>query len=202
MRRIPARFVAVVAFACAIFFAPETSADEGVGFHWDASLQAGVMNRWFDRNTPKSHPGLGPSAQLAGHVALLPLIHVGAYVGADLSPYEGGGLRNFEYGGVHVKVMLPLLPKSMRLWVTTGVGLGRAYEKSFHAAKFNGKFFGPDALAYGEVPLGIGASYKFWPGWSVFAELGGRVHFAGSSKDATPDDRFALGLSLGLMLDR
>ena len=197
------RFPALAVFACAMFFAPKSSA-EGVGVHWDVSLQAGVMQRWTDRNTPSVHPLPGPSGQLAAHVALLPLVHVGGYFGADVSPYEGGGLRNFEYGGLHTKVVLPFLPKSMRLWVTLGFGVGRRYESSFRAANGSGtqRFFGPDEAAFLEVPLGVGASYKFWPGWSVFGELGGRVLMAGSSGDATSDDRFGVGLSIGIILDR
>ncbi len=209
MRRSKALFFALVAFACAIFFAPKSSADGGLDFHWDVEVQAGVMNRWFTHNTPSYHPSLGPSAQVSGHVALLPLVHVGAYFGGDLSPYPGGGLRNFEYGGPHVRIMIPLLPKTMRLWLATGVGIGRSYEKSFHAAKFNGKFYPSDRYAYGEVPLGIGASYKFWPGWSVFSEVSGRVLFGNSAPDASSSpalppttDRYALGLSVGIMLDR
>lgn len=202
MRRFQAHFGALVAFTCAIFFAPKSSADGGLGVHWDAEAQAGATIRWFGHHTSGQQPGLGPSGQVSGHVALLPLVHLGAYFGADLSPYEGGGLRNFEYGGAHVRIMLPLLPKTMRLWLATGVGLGRHYEKSFHAAKLNGKFYGSDAYAYGEIPLGIGASYKFWPGWSVYSELGGRFHFGNSSGDETPTDRYASSLSIGIMLDR
>lgn len=202
MRRSLARFLALVAFACAIFFAPKSSADGGLGVHWDVELQAGVMNRWFNHNTPSYHPGLGPSAQLSGHVALLPLVHLGAYFGGDLSPYAGGGLRNFEYGGPHVRIMLPLLPKTMRLWIATGIGIGRHYEKSFHSAKFNGKFYPPDEYPTGEFPIGIGASYKFWPGWSVYSELGARFLFGYTVYDGPPVDRYALGLSIGIMLDR
>ena len=185
MRRAQARRLALAAFACAIFFAPEIRAQ----VHWDVSAEAGVAKR-FLANRPKGagDAGFGPSAQLASHLALLPLVHVGAYLGGDVSPVAKADTRLIGDGGLHVKGILPFFPKSTRGWIFTGFGV---------AVQNHGGFF--------EVPFGLGASYKFWPGWSVFAELGAKVGFAehGSAyRGGSSVDRFATGLSLGIMLDR
>lgn len=183
------RFLGIFAFACAIFFAPETSADEGVDIHWDVSAEAGVMKRFLGRKPKGAHDaGFGPSAQLAAHFALLPLVNVGGYLGGDYSPIKDGANRFIGDGGLHVKGMIPFFPRSMRGWIYAGFG---------YATQNHGGFF--------EVPVGLGASYKFWPGWSVFSELGTRFGFASHGSaypSGTSVDRFALGLSLGIMLDR
>ena len=179
------RFPGLVVFACAIFFAPAA----GAQIHWDVSAEGGVMKRFLAAKPAGAHDaGFGPAAQLAGHVALLPLIHVGAYLGGDDSPIEDGRDRLIGDAGAHVQVMLPLFPRSMRGWLYSGFG---------YAGQKHGGFL--------EVPFGLGVSYKFWPGWSVFGDLGGKVAFAdhGSAyRGGNSEDRFALSLSVGILLDR
>ena len=196
MRRSQALFFALVAFACATFFAPETSADGGLGVHVDVEGEAGLTKRFLaDRPTGASDAGFGPSVQLASHLALLPLVHVGAYLGGDVSPVSKGDTRIIGDGGVRVKGLIPVFPKSMRGWLYTGFGV---------AVQNHGGFF--------EVPFGLGVSYKFWPSqkgdWSVFTELGGKVGFAehgsaygGGHSVGKSLDRFATSLSIGIMLD-
>jgi hypothetical protein len=192
MRGPSARFAALVACACAIFFAPETRAENNFGVHWDVEGEAGLMKR-FLANRPKGagDAGFGPSMQLASHFALLPLVHVGAYLGGDVSPVSRGDTRVFGDGGLRVKGLIPVFPKSMRGWLFSGFGV---------AVQNHGGFF--------EVPFGLGVSYKFWPthrgDWSVFSELGGKVGFAehGSAyRGGNSFDRFGTGLSVGIMLD-
>lgn len=177
------RALALLAFACAIFFAPAARAQ----VHWDVSAEGGVMKRFLANEPKGAHDaGFGPAAQLAGHVALLPLVHVGAYLGGDYSPIEDGRDRLIGDAGAHVQVMLPLFPRSMRGWAYSGFG---------YAGQKHGGFF--------EVPFGFGVSYKFWPGWSVFGDLGGRVGFADhGSAYRNSEDRFGLSLSFGILLDR
>ena len=71
-----------------------------------------------------------------------------------------------------------------------------------------------------DVPFGIGASYKLYKPWELCAELGARVGFAHNGsvyelpgpqvrapglpgQNALPAglDRFALGLTLGVLID-
>lgn len=157
------------------------------------------MKRWLS-DGPHGHPGFGPSLKLAGHVALLPLVNVGLYLGGDLSPFDAGGTRTAMYGGPHVKIHVPVFPKSMRGWVGTGIGLGALHETS-HASAFRASRVPAETRVLGDLPLELGASYKFWPGWSVSAELAGRYLFAGRGPDGAPGDRWAAGLSLGIMRD-
>ena len=56
-----------------------------------------------------------------------------------------------------------------------------------------------------EVPFGLGTSYTFRKPYALTAELGMRAGFAhaGSAyaSSAPGEDRFAIGLSVGFMLD-
>ena len=69
------------------------------------------MNRWFDRNTPKSHLGSAHPHNSPDTWRFCPSSHVRAYVGADLSPYEAAASATSRPAAC-TKVMLPLLPKS------------------------------------------------------------------------------------------
>lgn len=71
-----------------------------------------------------------------------------------------------------------------------------------------------------EVPFGLGASYKLYKPWELCAELGARVgfghtgsvykdpgpqvtvpDFAGQNASPAGVDRFALGLTVGVLID-
>ncbi|MBX3230435.1 MAG: hypothetical protein KIT84_03125 [Labilithrix sp.] len=160
--------------------------------HWDASLEAGATKRFLTRRPAGVKDTLlGPSAQLASHVALLPLVHVGAYLGGDVSPQAGARTRFFGDGGLHLKGIIPFFPRGTRGWIFTGFGYA-----GMGQGRRGGGFF--------EVPFGFGASYKLRKPWELFAELGGKVGFAhwGSAyAGGNTIDRLALGLSVGVMLD-
>ena len=201
--------------------------------HWDASAQVGAMKRFLgDRPAGASDDaGIGPTAQLAGHVALLPLIHAGAYFGHDISSISGGGAtRNITSGGLRAKGMFPFVPRSVRAWVFAGFGYAGVYSRSYPAtiAIPNG-LGGADPRSvrvegaggsFFEVPLGLGASYKLHRPWELSAELGFRLGFGhsgsvygesgpqvtvpgGPGQNVSPAglDRFALGLTVGVLVD-
>ncbi|MBX3219809.1 MAG: hypothetical protein KF795_04770 [Labilithrix sp.] len=200
--------------------------------HWDASAQVGVMKRVLTRRQPGAEDaGFGPTGQLTGHVALLPLIHAGGYFGHDISPMPGdAAARNITFGGARVKGILPWLRGSTRTWVFAGFGYAGVYAPSYattfaivdgdgtsarrpvRVAGAGGGFF--------EVPFGIGASYRLFKPWELSAELGARAGFGhsgtvyeapgpgvtvpdGPSQRAAPAglDRFAVGLTVGVMID-
>lgn len=201
--------------------------------HWDASAQAGVMKRVLgDRPSGGSDAGFGPVGQLTGHIALLPLVRVGAYFGHDISPLGGdASARDLTWGGARVKVMSPWPRGSMRLWLFFGFGYDGVYQRSTSAPR---NFPGPagmptvrdDAVVHGagggffEVPYGIGVSYKLRKPWELCAELGARsgFGFSGSAYQApgprvsspgradgnalpAGNDRFAMGLTVGVLVD-
>jgi hypothetical protein len=225
------RALASAASLALLFFF--SSREARAQLHWDASAQLGVMKRVLtNRAEGADDAGFGPTGQLTGHLALLPLVHVGGYFGHDISPLpRDAAARNITFGGLRAKGILPWVRGSMRAWVFTGFGYAGVYAPSYSTAftitdgagvsdrrpvrveGAGGGFF--------EVPFGIGASYKLFKPWELCAELGARVGFGHSgsayeppgprvtvdgglpSQRASPAglDRFALGLTVGVMLD-
>jgi hypothetical protein len=179
----------LVRFACglAIFLA---SAPARAQLHWDASAQAGVEKRFLAHLPSGGHdPGFGPTAQLTGHVALLPLVRVGGWIAHDISPmHDPIAARDVTSGGLRVKLMSPFPRGDLRAWLFAGFGYAGVYARSYHATiaqkdPVTGAPLPVDALVQGaggsffEVPLGIGASYKLRKPWELAAELGLHLGF-------------------------
>jgi hypothetical protein len=204
--------------------------------HWDAGVQAGVSKRFLaDRAQGTPDAGFGPTATLTGHVALLPLVRIGAYFGHEISPLGGDvSARQITFGGLHLKGMLPWVRSSTsaRAWIFAGFGYAGVYAPSFETNFYVPSTDGTGGLTrehgrvegggggFFDVPFGVGASYKFFKPWELFAELGGRAEFGNSGTiyeppgagvripgDATQRaappglDRFAVGLTLGVLVD-
>jgi hypothetical protein len=196
--------------------------------HWDASAQAGVMKRFLgSRAAGGSDAGFGPVGELHGHVAILPLVRVGAYVSHDISPQPGDTTAlQITSAGARVKISSPLPLDPWRVWAFVGIGYAGVYGPSFRTP-IDVAGARVDALGTGagggffEVPFGVGASYKLRRPWHLTAELSGRggFGFAGSvfdtqngragfaegqpqlllSNPGTPS--FALALMFGILLD-
>jgi hypothetical protein len=196
----------------------------GAQLHWDASAQVGVMKRnLVDRPTGSRarDATFGPAGELAGHVALMPLVRLGAYFGHDISPFQGDvSARDITWGGLRAKIMSPWPRGDVRAWLFVGFGYAGVYQRSTSSAErvvhgAGGGFF--------EVPFGLGASYKLRKPWELCAELGGRTGFghtgsvydapgprvttaagaAAADTNALPAgvDRFAIGLTIGILAD-
>ncbi len=189
----------------------------GAQVHWDASAQLGVMKRVLgSRQDGDPITGFGPAGQLTGHVALLPLVRVGAYVGHDISPFSSGGrlysdysARDITWAGLRAKIMSPWPRGDFRGWLFVGFGYAGVYQRStpttpgFFVPGGGGSFF--------ELPFGLGASYKLWKPWELCAELGGRAGFGHTGSiyerpeprsDPRPGtDTFGIGLTVGVLVD-
>lgn len=199
--------------------------------HWDAAAQLGVNKRFlFERPPGGDDAGFGPAAQLSAHVALMPLVRVGAYVGYEISPLgDPAAARDIGSAGLRAKVMLPWVRDKMRAWIFLGFGYAIVHARPYSTSIV----IDPPARAperrdvevlegrggFLEVPLGVGGSYKLSKPLEVFAELGVRLGFAhhGSAYDVGPQvvvpgdvnqnllpsgtDSFGLGLSVGILLD-
>lgn len=208
------------------------SRESSAQLHWDASAQVGVMKRFLAaRPSGSSDVGLGPTGQLTGHVALIPLVHVGGYFGYDRSPFSGeGSARSVTFGGVRAKGMLPWVRGAVRAWIFAGFGYAGVYSQSSWTTlsvptgeggveRRRGRVEGAGGSFF-DVPFGLGVSYKVRRPWEVCAELAARVGFGHTGsvyeepgpqvtvpdylgQNATPAgiDRFALGLTVGVMLD-
>ncbi|AKU96524.1 hypothetical protein AKJ09_03188 [Labilithrix luteola] len=197
--------------------------------HWDASAQVGGMKRFLTSRPPGGDDAsIGPAGQLTAHLALLPLVRFGVYVGHDISPMGGDdrGTRDITFGGLRAKVMSPWPRGRLRAWAFVGFGYAGTYARSSQTIVTLPDGSATAGLVQGagggflEVPFGIGASYKIRKPWELCAELGLRVGFAhhgsvyeepgpqfslGGSPDgnASPAgiDRFALGLTVGVLVD-
>lgn len=182
--RSHATAVAVPALVAAAFLLLPSRARAQL--HWDASAQAGVMKRVLaDRPPGGGDAGFGPAFQVAAHVALLPLVRLGAYFSDDISPVGGvTSARNITSGGLRAKLMSPWPRGALRAWLFFGFGYSGVYARSTAAPRaFPGPPGGPptttsDATVQGasggffDVPFGLGASYKLRKPWELSAELG------------------------------
>jgi hypothetical protein len=216
--------IASAALALALVFAWSPARAQ---LHWDASASAGVMRRVLV-NKPAGaggDAGFGPVGEIHGHIALVPLFRLGAYVGHDIAPMPGDitALQITSFGA-RVKATSPWPLDPWRIWAFVGFGYAGVYGPSYHTHVPGAQ---TDALVVGagggffEVPLGLGVSYKLRRPWHLMAELSGRggFGFSGSvfdsatGRSAFPQNgasfyasnpgvpSFAASLLLGIMVD-
>ena len=175
------------AFGAFAFAFPTVAAAQ---LHGDVSAQAGVMHRFMTDRGGGSDAGFGPVGQITGHVALLPLVHVGAYFGHDLSPIPDvgdGGVRDITFGGLRAKVLFPWIRGRAHAWAFVGIGYAGVYSRSYHVSVNVPDGLGgttPSASrvegaggSFVDLPLGVGASYKLYGAWELTGELAGRFGF-------------------------
>jgi hypothetical protein len=178
---------AIASFALALLGAAWPASAQ---LHGDVSAQLGVMKRFLSERPAGANDDatFGPIGQLTGHVALIPLVHVGAYLGHDISPLSGdAAARDITFAGARAKGFIPVTPASLRTWVFAGFGYAGVYARSYQTT-----FAVPNGLGgttptpvrvegagggFFEVPFGLGASYKFFSPWELCAELGFRAGF-------------------------
>jgi hypothetical protein len=155
---------------------------------WDASAQVGATKR-FVFNRPHGGPdaGFGPAVQLNGHVALLPLLRVGAYLSGDITS-AGPATRQMVGGGARVVGIAPWRTTNVHAWLFAGFGYELVFAPSYHTtlslAPDDSTPPSPtDALvtqaggSMYEVPFGVGVAYALRPPFELVAELGARVGF-------------------------
>lgn len=197
--------------------------------HLDASAQLGADKR-FATNRPagSDDAGFGAVGQLNAHVALLPLIRVGAYVGHEISSF-GDATRDITWFGARGKLMSPFL-RTLKPYFFLGFGYAATYQRSVDRTVSVPTTLGQsktmEATVEGagggffDVPFGVGASYKLVKPIELVGELGAHVGFAhsGSVYDdpgpqlkipGVPDnnvlplgnDTFMISLTIGVLLD-
>jgi hypothetical protein len=176
--------------------------------HWDAGAQVGVMERLTTGGPPGSPtPTPGPVFQLQGHVALVPMVRIGAYVAHDISPVDSVPARQITGAGLRAKVAPPLLSGPWHTWAVLGVGVAHAYEPSHSVPGPSGSLtVGSAEGGILDIPVALGLGYRVRgprDPWEISTELGCRfgVAFFGSLYDGGPRDSFALSLSVGVTLD-
>lgn len=210
-----AHLLAVVVAGASLLVATSARAQ----LHWDAAAEAGINKRVLtSRPTGGRDAGFGPIGQLSAHVALFPLIRVGGYLGHDISPMNGDlSARDLTWGGLRAKIMSPWPRGAFRTWLFVGFGYEGVYARSstIGSATVQGAGGG-----FFEVPFGLGASYTFWKPYALTTNLGMRVGFGHSGSvyespgpelsvpgqpngNVAPSgtDRFAIGLTVGILFD-
>jgi hypothetical protein len=196
---------------------------------WDVGAEAGGMVRGtYESMGGPGDRGLGPVFELQGHVALVPMVRIGAYFSYDIAPIPTIGTRTFYESGLHMRFTPPLLPAPWRLWAFGGLGAAYVYAASYHETVNSVAPQPVDVVFSGngggmlEVPLGFGLGYRLRglaAPWVIFAELGGRlgVWYWGALYRGDPPyskasgyalygsdpgkDSFALSVSLGLSFE-
>jgi hypothetical protein len=215
------RLTALVAFALLLLTQPANAQ-----LHWDASAEAGVMKRFLSSKPPGGgDAGFGPVVEIHGHIALLPLLRLGAYVAHDIAPMPGdvAALQITSFGA-RVKGTSPWPLDPWHIWAFAGLGYAGVYGPSYSTrvgapqtdvsvAGAGGGFF--------ELPFGVGISYKLRRPWHVMAELSGRGGFGfsgsvfdlGAGRTGTPQSgptvylsnpgvpSFGTSFVVGLMVD-
>jgi hypothetical protein len=157
------------------------------GAHWDLGAEVGAMQRFTTgSDLAAPNPTIGPVFELHGHVALVPLVRVGAYIAHDISPASGIAARQITAAGLRGKLLPPWPGGNLRSWIFAGIGYARTYAPSYHTSEQ----LSPtdpqphDVLVNGvaggmlEAPVGVGLAYKLRKPWELVAELGARVGLA------------------------
>jgi hypothetical protein len=191
------RRAALGAFALTLVtsLSPRASAQ----LHWDGSLEAGASKRFLaKRPQGADDAGFGPAVQLAGHVAIIPLVRAGLYAGYEISPLPGdAAARDMIPFGARAKLMSPFPRGDARAWVFAGFGYtlvgARGYDTKLAFPTGVGgstttqKVSVQDAGGgFFDVPFGIGASYKLFESWHLVGELGMHVGFGHSGSVYEP----------------
>jgi hypothetical protein len=197
---------------------------------WDLGAQGGMMKRVLTNRPPGAEDaGVGPYAEIHGHVALVPLVRVGVYGSFDRSPQGATPARLVFSGGLRAKVTPPWPRDPWRAWLFAGIGVAFASSGSYAtsasiappggspstypvaADSASGRFL--------EIPVGLGASYTLSRPLAITLEIGNRFGLAhggdlyadGRSVNAAGfgpirlepagTDFYAISASLGLMLE-
>ncbi len=209
----PRALTCAATLAVSVVAPSSTAWAQGLRLHWDVGAEFGVAQRLTtDRGAGASVPWPGPMGELHAHVALVPMVRLGAYVAHDISPARGMTAREVTAGGLRVKVTPPLLPAPWRAWVFAGAGYARAYAPSRRTPEAPEGFVPGEGGGFLDVPLGLGLGAHVRAPWTLFLELGVRLGlaFTGTMYDAhrcacgtafEGRDSFAAALAVGVSLE-
>ncbi len=176
--------LALLAFALVMLATPR---DVSAQLRWDASAQVGVSKRFL--TSAFAQPSFGPTAVVSGHVALIPLLRVGAYLAADVAPLEAQPARRYYAVGARAKLQAPWASTAVHGWAFAGAGFVATYgpseNRSLVSAGAGPLSTGPSGPLpftvagvggrYFEVPFGLGLGVRLRKPWELVFELGGRV---------------------------
>jgi hypothetical protein len=201
----------------------------GAQVKWDLGAQGGVMKRVLNDRAGNADAEPGPYGEIHGHVALLPMIRVGAYGSFDRSPQGTIPARLVFGGGLRAKLTPPWPRDPWRAWVFLGAGVAFATAEGYESTATLGPPGGATSSyrvivesssgRFMEIPFGLGMSLTVARPLAVTLEVGNRFGLAhggdlygdGRAADAVGfqpirirpvgNDFYAISGSLGLTLE-
>lgn len=216
------KHVVALCFSALAFAAYEQDANAQI--HGDVGVNVGIMRRI--KTGGFGDGAFGPVGEIEAHIAVIPLLRVGAYASHDIAPNDtDGSAWQITSAGLHVKVLAPFVRGAYRAWLFTGFGYAGVYAPSYNKTYDFQDSQGPrntDVTGAGgsffEVPVGVGFGWRFSKPWELVAQLGVRwdFDFVGSLYDeraAIPqggpvyafkslgNDTWAPFLTVGIALD-
>lgn len=197
-----APLAAALLLAPVMAFAPRTAHAQ---VHWDAHVEAGVAKRFLRGGSLSG--GFGPLVGLDAHVALMPLLRVGAYVDEEVAPTGEPSSRHVTSFGLRLKAVPPWPRADLRVWAFAGFGYAAVSAPGYHQALMapdGVNVVNADATAFDahghffEVPVGVGAAWRFRRPWELTTELSGRIGLGASGNYYDPVGRPGVVTSSGL----
>lgn len=181
------RRIATTLFAAAtpMFISHATSAQ--VNTDVGANTGLGIRLR---TGTPKPVAAIA-GIDLRGHVAWVPLVRVGAFVGLEETLPNGSEGRRYYAFGLDAKVASPWMGAPWHAWAF--VGLDAAYvvatRHALTATSDTGGSGIPSPQTDGvlvELPIGVGAGIRVHSTWSIEAVLSARPAIASLGPESRP----------------
>ncbi len=189
-------------FASFLLIAPRPARAQSPGPHWDASFDVGGATRF--RKGGDDTQGYGGLVGLKAHVALMPLLRVGAYVDHELSSTDEPTMRQYTSVGLRLKFTPPVGSEELRAWIFAGFGYAGVYSKGYTQTvvatdpvtgvqtSATGTAFGAGG-GFAEIPVGVGGAWRFRRPWVLNAELAARLGFSFVGSLYSGDGRPGLG---------
>ncbi len=182
-----------------------------MALRWDVGAELGLLQRFSGIAAAGVRRSPGPTGELQAHVALAPMIRVGAYAAQDISPVPAGRAQETTEAGLRIKITPPILSAPWHAWAFAGVGYARAYAPSYTTGDPPGRWVPGAGGGMLALPFGVGLGARLRAPLWIFAELTGRtgLAFTGTfyeepqclcSSNETGRDSFALALRVGVSL--
>jgi hypothetical protein len=171
---------------------------------WDVGLEEGAQRRVLSsKPAGGDDPEVGTTVDVFAHVSLVPLVRLGLYGHADVSPSRDGG-RDVFSGGIDARVLSPWPRGPVRLYARLGVGEAGTTVLS-HEGPERGFVAGASGV-FTEVPIALGLQYRVDRRLAMSVELGTRLGlgFAGTAygSSSSGDDIVAVFLAGGVSWGR
>jgi hypothetical protein len=169
--------------------------------HWDMALDGGGSLRLRTSGTDQT--GFGGLVGLRAHVAVFPLVRLGAYVNEEISSTGEPSPRRYTHFGARLKVNAPTGSDDFRAWLFLGFGYAAVYSSSFdnlvQGTDTSGNPTTTKTTALGagggfyEIPVGVGGAWRLRKPWELIAELSGRFGFGATGSLYASDGRPGIG---------